>query len=212
MEPVHTDYYTDAMTFDGVRTLSCFDERPLPFTQVGHGEVQVFERVVGFKKIRFATGENVGYGEVDLPENDLHTTALWLRITPEICEAVKQPQHRVVDALDGVLEALARVAAVHVMCDPRDLGTTRVSGEQLGDEDTLATLYLYERYPGGVGLHGAFFAELTKLFEGVDRLLAGCGCEDGCPVCVGAPAPIAAATGQARSRRLARVVLRALAS
>jgi DEAD/DEAH box helicase domain-containing protein len=210
VEPVHTDYYTDAMTFDGVRALSCFDQRPLPTGTVGHGEVQVFERVVGFKKIRFATGENVGYGEVDLPENDLHTTALWLQITPELCEITRQPQHRVVDALDGLLDALARVAAVHVMCDPRDLGTTRVSGEQLGDPDTLATLYLYERYPGGVGLHGAFYAELDHLFEGVDHLLNGCGCDDGCPTCVGAPAPIAAEDAQPRSRRLARTVLRAL--
>ena len=45
-----------------------------------HGEVHVVSRVVGFKKIKFYTNENVGSGELDLPEQQMHTTAYWLTI------------------------------------------------------------------------------------------------------------------------------------
>ena len=45
-----------------------------------HGEVHVVSRVVGFKKIKFYTNENVGSGELDLPEQQMHTTSYWLTI------------------------------------------------------------------------------------------------------------------------------------
>ena len=45
-----------------------------------HGEVHVSSRVVGFKKIKFYTNENVGSGELDLPEQQMHTTAYWLTV------------------------------------------------------------------------------------------------------------------------------------
>ena len=196
------DYYTDAMTYGGVRVLDVFDARTSPHLTAAHGEVHVFERVVGFKKIRFATGENVGYGEVDLPEYELHTTALWIRP-----EGISYPRHRVVDALEGIAWALRRVAAVQLMADPSDLGTSLVGVEA---EDELPTLYLYERYPGGVGFHEHLFNQLEQLLDQLDGLLRGCSCEDGCPTCVGAPAPIAHEADRPRSRALALEVLRAL--
>jgi len=206
VDPVDVDYYTDSMTHSGVRVLDVFDERREVTATLGHGEVHVFERVVGFKKIRFATGENVGYGEVDLPENELHTTALWVQPTPEILRAVGRPRHQLVDAMEGLAEALRRVASVQLMCDAADLGTTLVS-EVEGD---LPTLYVYERYPGGVGFHEHLFDAADALLDGVSALLSRCACDDGCPACVGAPAPIAQEADLPRSRLVAREVVAAL--
>ncbi len=140
VEPVEVDYYTDAMTHAGVRALDTFDERADPGLAVAHGEVHVFERVVGFKKIRFATGENVGYGDVDLPESELHTTALWLQPTPEGVARAGVSRHQLVDALEGIADVLRRAAAVRAMTDAADLGTRLVGAET---EDDLPTLYLY---------------------------------------------------------------------
>lgn len=199
VEPVHVDYYTDSVTYEGVSRLATFDEAPGAGHTAAHGEVRVFERVIGFKKIRFATGENVGFGEVKLPELELHTTGLWIEPRP----AIDEPRHAVVDALRGILAVMRRVAAVQLMCDPRDLGTALVDAED--DPERLPTLYLYERYPGGVGFHEHLFEAREALFDGVERMLLGCDCQDGCPSCVGAPA-----IGEGRSRAVARAVLSAL--
>lgn len=199
VDPVHVDYYTDSVLYEGVSRLAVFDETPAPQHTAGHGEVRVYERVVGFKKIRFATGENVGFGEVKLPEIELHTTAMW--IEPRL--DLDLPRHAIVDALRGILTGMRRVAAIQLMCDARDLGTTLVDAED--DPERLPTLYIYERYPGGVGFHEHMFEAREALFDGVAALLTGCTCEDGCPTCVGAPA-----IGEGRSRKVGRQVLNAL--
>lgn len=200
VEPVKVDYYTDSVIFEGVSRLDTFAQASAPQHVAGHGEVRVFERVVGFKKIRFATGENVGYGEVRLPETELHTTAVWF----EPAVRLNLPRHQIIDALRGILAAMRRVAAVQLMCDPRDLGTALVDAE--GEPERLPTVYLYERHPGGVGFHEHLFEQRHTLLKGVLRVLTGCDCDDGCPSCVGAPA-----IGEGRSRAVGVRVLRALA-
>ena len=217
--PVQIDYFTDAMTYGGVRILDRFDEVETPCVGLGHGEVRVFEKVVGFKKIRFTTGENVGYGEVNLPENELHTTAFWVRPRPELIRVLGVARHRVVDALEGLAEALKAVATVHLMCDGSDLGFALVGAEDSprvdeveggGGADDLPTLYLYERYPGGVGFHEALYEAAPTLLAQLATLLDNCQCQDGCPACVGAPAPVQQAADRVRSRVLARRLLTAI--
>ena len=230
VDPVHVDYYTDAMTHGGVRVLDTFGQVNGPRVTLAHGEVRVFERVVGFKKIRFSTGENVGYGEVSLPDNELHTTAFWLRPQPALLSALSLPRHRLVDALDGLGEALKAVAAVHMMCDASDIGVRVVGAEAdagtealarpdtqtptaLRDPSELPTLYLYERYPGGVGFHEPLYLAAPALLHRIGMLLDNCRCDDGCPGCVGAPAtgaPGLLANDSLRSRRTTRRVLEAL--
>ena len=45
-----------------------------------HGDVLVRSQVVGFKKIKFFTNENVGAGKLELPENEMHTTSYWITL------------------------------------------------------------------------------------------------------------------------------------
>ena len=56
---------------------------------VEHGEVQVSRKVVGYKKIKFYTSENVGYGDVDLPERDMHTTSYWFTIPWDLLNSLQ---------------------------------------------------------------------------------------------------------------------------
>ena len=88
---IDCDYYTDAITYTRVTILDTFDARR-PRRPSGraarHGEVHVVSRVVGFKKIKFYTNENVGSGELDLPEQQMHTTAYWLTIPAGVMAAL----------------------------------------------------------------------------------------------------------------------------
>ncbi len=144
----------------------------------------VVEKVVGYKKIKFQTHENAGYGDVRLPEMQMHTTAFWLRMG----ESAKSiPASLRVDGLRGLGIALETVAAFRLMCDPRDLGIALDDPrrDKANEDDDEPTLFLYEHVPGGTGLAERIFALRDELFAGAKRLIESCACKAGCPACVG---------------------------
>jgi DEAD/DEAH box helicase domain-containing protein len=205
---VDVDYYTDAMTYLNVRVLDEFDSRRLSRVIVEHGEVQVTWKVIGFKKIKFYTGENVGYGDVNLPEQEMHTTAYWFTLPQDLLDALGFPRADLVDGLLGLAHVLRHVAAVALMCDPRDLdssigdksnrwtvrhmkgerGIYSADGAEIAADRVDAfdpTLFLFDAYPGGIGLAEPLFTMHEGLLARSRELIAACPCESGCPSCVG---------------------------
>jgi DEAD/DEAH box helicase domain-containing protein len=128
---VDADYYTDAIRYTQVRVLESAAEARLAESDSGaelnatksHGDVQVRSQVVGFKKIKFFTNENVGSGKLELPENEMHTTAFWLTLERELVESLPFPIRERQNGMFGLLYALESVATLLLMCDKRDLGT-----------------------------------------------------------------------------------------
>jgi DEAD/DEAH box helicase domain-containing protein len=128
---VDADYYTDAIRYTQVRVLESAAEARLSDRDSGadrdatrsHGDVQVRSQVVGFKKIKFFTNENVGSGKLELPENEMHTTAFWLTLERALVESLPFPIRERQNGMFGLLYALESVATLLLMCDRRDLGT-----------------------------------------------------------------------------------------
>lgn len=189
---VEPDYYTDAMTYTQVSVIERTDEerRPSAVT-LAWGEVAVVEKVVGYKKIKFQTHENAGYGDVFLPEMQMHTTSTWLTLPEAMIADVPGGKAAAVDGLRGVGVALETVATLALMCDPRDLGTALGDGSGEVPEKAVGgvlydpTLFLYEHVPGGTGLAERIFLRHEELLERTRRMIASCSCEAGCPACVG---------------------------
>jgi DEAD/DEAH box helicase domain-containing protein len=207
---VKPDYWTDAMTYTTVGVL----EQLSPSLRLeeldvsadafpsGWGEVSVVEKVVGYKKIKFYTHENAGYGDVRLPEMQMHTTAFWLTVPESVCDQIPQGRAAAIDGLRGAGIALETVATLALMCDPRDLGCT-LGDTALDEEEGRAeasvprrvrggpqagyspTLFLYEHTPGGIGLAERIFAQRDVLIARARQLVEGCPCPSGCPACVG---------------------------
>ena len=131
MKRVDADYYTDAIRYTQVRVLESAAEARLNDRDSGadrdatrsHGDVQVRSQVVGFKKIKFFTNENVGSGKLELPENEMHTTAFWLTLERALVESLPFPIRERQNGMFGLLYALESVATLLLMCDRRDLGT-----------------------------------------------------------------------------------------
>ena len=214
---VKPDYWTDAMTYTTVSVLEEFatgpameiDPPPSPSPSpepwpTGWGEVSVVEKVVGYKKIKFYTHENAGYGDVRLPEMQMHTTAFWLTVPESVCEQIPQGRAAAVDGLRGAGIALETVATLALMCDPRDLGCTlgdtsldekdedgvaiprKIRGGSAGAQAGYSpTLFLYEHTPGGIGLAERIFERREFLLARALDLVEGCPCQLGCPACVG---------------------------
>lgn len=198
---VECDYYTDAIDYTKVTILEEMSSEvisdhsstkitsELISSPAHHGEVHVVSRVVGFKKIKFYTNENIGSGELDLPEQQMHTSSYWVTIPRETMEALP---YGIADRRDGVLGlafAMRNVAPLLLMCDSHDLGlsvdgvTTEEAAKAAG---TVApTIFIYDNYPGGIGFSEPLHGMHDDLIAKTRELIEGCPCRSGCPSCVG---------------------------
>src|SRR5579862_7482039 len=126
---VDVDYYTDSIRYTQVRVLECAASDRVEaggadaHAARSHGDVLVRSQVIGFKKIKFFTNENVGDGKLELPENEMHTTAFWLKLDRELLEGLPFALSDRQSGIFGLLYALESMAALLLMCDRRDLGT-----------------------------------------------------------------------------------------
>jgi DEAD/DEAH box helicase domain-containing protein len=176
---VDVDHYTYANRAVTLKPLEIFAEAPAPGGRRVHGEVMVASLVTLFKKLKFITDENVGWGPIDLPELELQTTAYWL--TAE--GAARGWRRNELDiALMGAGRALQTVASVLLMVDPRDLGLV---SQVRSPHHEAPTIYLYEAVPGGIGLSERLYVRHDELIAGAAELIRACGCDGGCPACTG---------------------------
>ncbi len=183
VERRETDYYTQAVLESNVRITG---ERAtldaVPSATLGYGDVDVAWQTVAFKKIKFATRENIGLGPVEIPAQNLQTTAAWLAPDDTLRAEMKAAGLRASEGVCG-LRNLAIVALPLVaMCDSRDLGGV-VDSKNLG----RTTMILYDRYPGGLGYSERGFQHMPRLLAICLEMVRDCPCEDGCPSCVGLP-------------------------
>ena len=166
-----------------------------------HGEVAVTYLATLFKKIRLHTHENIGWGKIRLPQDDMHTGAFWIAFDASASNGLGGASD-IKGALQGVGAILRNVAPMLLMCDPRDLHlSTQVRSPHTG----LPTIFLWESIPGGVGFGERLFNETARLIEIARGLIDECGCYEGCPGCVGpaaAPGAGVKASAQAALRAL----------
>src|SRR4051794_2451354 len=176
---IDADHYTYANRAVTLKPLDVFAEAPATGGRRIHGEVMVASLVTLYKKLKFGTDENVGWGPVDLPELELQTTAYWLT-------AERLPTRWRRNDLDvamlGAGRAIQAVASILLMVDPHDLGlVTQVRSPH----SESPTIYLYEAVPGGVGLSERLWQRHDELVAGAADLIASCDCDAGCPACTG---------------------------
>ncbi len=193
---VECDYFTDAIDYTQVKVLEEFESEPIGGARGVHGEVRVNRQMVGFKKMKFYTMENVGAGNLSMPEQEMHTTAFWLHfpesflaLFPDLSPTEKQ------NALTGLGNALRTVAAFLLMCDPRDLGVAFSEDISSGLKAFEPNLYLYDNYPGGIGQSAPLFQDVRKT-AGARRPAAG-----GLPVRIGMPKLRRPGGGDRRARQ-----------
>jgi DEAD/DEAH box helicase domain-containing protein len=218
------DYYTDAITYTKVRILDRAEQEAPAGARRNRGEVHVTSQVVGFKKIKFHTNENVGSGELQMPENEMHTTAYWLTLPRELLTALPFSGEERRDGVVALAHALGQLAALYLMCDRHDLGVAigdsgqgeariergllrlgaRGREEPVPAEDYEPNIFIYDNYPGGIGLSEPLYRLHERLLAESLALVEGCPCRDGCPSCVGPAGEVGS-----RGKHVAHAILRA---
>ncbi|MCF8009070.1 MAG: DEAD/DEAH box helicase [Halanaerobiales bacterium] len=174
------NFYTDANLAVDLRVLDLFDKKEENVKSFEYGEVVVTAQATMYKKVKFNTHENVGYGDINLPEVEMHTTAWWLSLEKNF---EKEMSKKVLEnALLGLSNLLVNIAPIYLMCDPRDINSTiQIRSPFTGKP----TVFIYDNYPGGVGLSEKIFRVDLKILNSALTYLKKCPCDGGCPACVG---------------------------
>jgi DEAD/DEAH box helicase domain-containing protein len=182
---VDSDYFTDAIVYTQVKEMASFESAELVRgAAASHGEVRLKTQVTGFKKIRFYTLENVGAGQLSLPEQEMHTTAFWIHLSAQFLSTLNLSPLEVQNGLVGAGNLMKTIAALLLMCDDRDLGISfSEHAAQTGAWEP--DLFLYDRFPGGIGHSQPLFEMRQRLLCSALELVEACSCESGCPGCVG---------------------------
>jgi len=252
VRPVAVDYYTDAITSNSVRILEGFEATQDGLWRREHGEVHVAWRVSGFKKVKFDSRENVGYGEVHLPDQEMHTTSFWFTLPEDLLGALGYPRADLLDGVVGLAHCLHHLAPAFLMCDVRDLnrcvgdrtghwfaqpdGRTRGRYQLVTEADDVVpqepwmrpvgpaaaasapsqaalealprfepTVFLYDNFPGGIGFSAQLFDLFAEVLERTGQHIRTCGCQAGCPSCVGPPHEVGT-----RAREVAQALVEAM--
>jgi DEAD/DEAH box helicase domain-containing protein len=178
---VDSDYYTDAESKTDIHVLT--DDASVPYRRfsIHRGEITIREQAVMFKKIKFNTHENLGWGKIALPEIEMHTTSLWIDFSAEFLESFGGKE--TAGLLSFALGYLVKnIAPLYLFCDPMDIRTVSMNRSSFSGNPAL---FIHDSNPGGSGLSARLFDILPLVLEESSKHLSRCRCSAGCPSCIG---------------------------
>jgi DEAD/DEAH box helicase domain-containing protein len=182
VERREVDYYTTPVLEQSVLLRDTREKGEWAGAPIGFGDATVTWFTAFFKKIQFFSIDSIGYGNLDLPPQNIDTTTFWITIPPELRRAVKLAGKNPIEGLVGVRNLLVSVIPLYAMCDRADIGGV-VDSKNLG----MPTIFMYDRYPGGLGFVEHAFRRPSEIFASCRELVGECPCGSGCPSCVGLP-------------------------
>lgn len=191
--PKDVDYYTEAQAKTDVKILmidhsadfeQLKSQPDFPFVRKRLGDVNVTTIVSNFKKIKFDTHENVGWGEIHLPPLEMQTESYWLVLNPDFLKKLRADGSDSPRLLLALGNLLTNVVPLYVMCDPKDFAVVTMLRSPV---EEAPTIFIYDKYPGGINLARRIFTIDYRLFPAAFEIVKNCPCAAGCPSCVGPP-------------------------
>jgi DEAD/DEAH box helicase domain-containing protein len=179
------NYYTDGLVKTDIKVLTEDEKTAFSGGEGVLSDVLVRSQVTKYKKIKFGDEQNIGYGDISLPEEEIQTRALALVFSQETKSGkvlFQMGESSTGKALSGAGTLMRFIAPLFLLCDPRDLGIIeRVKDPHFG----VPALYIYDKYPGGTGLTESLSGKLTLLLRAILEAIESCPCKSGCPSCTG---------------------------
>ena len=179
---VQADYYTQPVLDTHLKELSERETSNTRLETVRFVDADVSWATTMFKKIEFGSQDSIGYKNLDLPWQTLNTVAVAWTPSRTVLKPLLEKGWRPGEALQGLRNVSITVFPTLAMCDRADLG-----GVVQGAPHRAPTLYLYDRYPGGLGFSESGYRRFEELLTKALELIEACRCEQGCPSCVGMP-------------------------
>jgi DEAD/DEAH box helicase domain-containing protein len=191
VERVDVDYYTRPLVQSQLRVTRVRESKALTNGQVYLGEVESSWSVIAFRKIKFYTQDNLGVEALSLPTQHMQTIGLWITFNGNGSGDPTGQAGSMIRGLQALQSVFSSALPMLAMCDRTDVGSLI----QMDSERGCPALYMFDRYPGGMGFAERGFEDIRELFELAYKIVAGCGCDHGCPSCVGVAEPAFAGAG-----------------
>ena len=184
VKPTKVRYYTRALSEKDTEILSVDQSRPVANFIARLGRVRVTEQVVGYEKRNLYSGELLDSLSLDLPSQSFETIGFWLEIEDILQEMVRQRKHHFMGGIHALEHALISMFPLFALCDRNDIGGIAIPRHlQL----QKSAVFIYDGYPGGVGLAARGFDMIGELLKKTVELIAACPCDLGCPSCIHSP-------------------------
>ena len=182
--PVDVDYYTEVRGEKETEILEVLETRSDGALSASLGRLKVTEQLTGFEKRRLSGRDRLGLFDLSLPPLTFETVGLWITLPDELREMVVAREGHFMGGIHAVEHAMISLFPLFAICDRGDIGGISYPlHAQIG----RSAIFIYDGYPGGVGLSARGYSELPALISKTADLLASCSCEDGCPSCVQSP-------------------------
>ncbi|HNS50177.1 MAG TPA: DEAD/DEAH box helicase [Anaerolineae bacterium] len=184
LEPVQVDYYTQPREINDLRVVRAMEERAVGDVTVCLGGVQVTQQVIGFRRVQQFREETLSVEDLVLPTQTFGTVALWWNIPQRMAARVQQRGMDLAGGLHAVEHAAIGLLPLFAMCDRWDIGGLSTPCHPDTGE---AQVFLYDAFPGGVGIAEKGFDLLPRLWRATHEAVRDCPCQDGCPSCIQSP-------------------------
>jgi DEAD/DEAH box helicase domain-containing protein len=182
--PSKADEYTQPRTDTSIRILAEDDRVSVGRTRLSLGAVEVTEQVVAFQRKHLFTGEVLGIEDLDLPPTRLVTRAFWYTIADNVLARADLVPARVPGTVHAAEHAGIGILPLFTICDRWDVGGVSTAWQA---QTGMATIVIYDGYPGGAGIAELGFAAGRRHLEATLEVVSSCPCETGCPSCVQSP-------------------------
>jgi len=179
---VDSDHYTDAITKIDIKVLDVLEEDENPAYSKYFADVAVARTTTGYKKIKFRTHENIGFGRVYLPEIEMQTNALLLQFSDAFFTDGYFKESVISEGLKGIAYTMRNLVPLYVMCDTSDISVFSMVRDPFSQQPTI---YIYDRYQGGIGLSKKLYKKDMVLLKATLDHIGKCPCKAGCPSCTG---------------------------
>ncbi|MBA7604163.1 hypothetical protein ES703_11282 [subsurface metagenome] len=182
--PTTATYYTQTKDLTDLHIVKVSSKKSLGQVKVYLGEVEVTTNVVGFKKKAQFTEEVVGEEPLDLPPQTFPTVALWFDLPPKVVARLAEAELDFAGGLHAVEHAAIGILPLFALCDRNDIGGVSAP---LHPDTGRAQVFIYDAYPGGIGIAEKGFDMIAELWQATLKAIAECPCQEGCPSCVQSP-------------------------
>jgi len=184
VRPVEPNYFTRIQTDKETEILEVLESRTVAGFTAHTGRLKVTEHILSYEKRRLPGQELLGVVPLDLPPQIFETVGMWLEIPDAVKHAVHQAGLHFMGGIHALEHALISMFPLFALADRHDIGgIAHPAHPQVG----RAAVFIYDGYPGGVGLAARAFQILEELLQRTLELIADCPCEDGCPSCIHSP-------------------------
>jgi DEAD/DEAH box helicase domain-containing protein len=184
LTPARVDYYTQPHELSDINIIRSLQHRQLKMTTVYWGVVRVTQQVVGYRRVRQFSEANLGETPLEMPPNTFETRALWWDVPAEWARHLARRGWDFMGGLHAVEHAAIGLLPLFAMCDRWDIGGLSTP---MHPDTERPQIFIYDGYPGGVGITEQGFDLLLELWEATLATIKECPCEDGCPSCIYSP-------------------------